>query len=568
MFCVKNKIFSRTWASKHQKVWLFAVLGFQLASLLLRSRLDPNPHHDGIILGSAIGASEGLLPNRDTFAQYGPGAPIVQGIWLQIFGHTLLNLRILNALLLICTSAILISILSCKIGKKLALLISSIWIFSYPDILPLIPWPSVLTTLFALLVGFLLTGYLGSGPSPKWKLYLSSFFLVFGVVFRIQFVLLLFLVTVVLFLRAHFWSSKKDLRLWLAYSGFNVALALITLWEIGILRPFVDESIVWAFTSYGGKGYTFRQLVDLLYFPIGFLIAYALFKLAMRNSDKARNLQALIFAGVFLSGVCAWIVSRNYRDSYLAFKHPRILAANIAEQFSYCLLYGSIIYFLFLTLVFIRPGSGMKKRCMAMLQTNSWVFFVMALGALPQMYPAFDPLHLWWLTPLFLAGISAVKPFNLDGQSLRGLTVVGMAFLLTLLLPLYSLTSLPRNAFESKVLRGMIGETWYASQLDDSLIMISDFGNKGRIEFACADGIYAAANGYLANSPRFVNWAPQIDGRTTASEYTFACYLTGAQQKDYLEKGFKEISSTDASNMFGLGLTENFRNVIYQNPTN
>lgn len=564
---MKNNIFSSAWTSKHQKVWLFAVLGFQLASLLLRSRLDPNPHHDGIILASAIGASEGLLPNRDTFAQYGPGTPIVQGIWLQIFGNTLLNLRLLNALLIICTSAILILILRGKIGSKLALLISSIWIFSYPDILPFIPWPSVLTTLFALLVGFLLTSYLGSGLRPKLKLYLSSFFLVLGVFFRIQFVLLFFIVTVVLFLRAHLWSSKKDLRLWLAYSSFNVALALIILWKIGILRPFVDESIVWALTSYGDKGYTFRQLVDLLYFPIGFLIAYALFKLAMLNLVKARNMQqASIFAGVFLSGVCAWILSRGHRDSYLAFKHPRILAANIAEQFSYCLLYASIIYFLFLTLVFIRPRSGVKKRCIAMLQTNSWVFFGLALGVLPQMYPAFDPLHLWWLTPLFLAGISAVKPLNLDGQSVRSFTVVSMAFLLALLLPLYSLISLPRNVFESKVLRGMIGETWYASQLDDSLIMISDFGNKGKIDFACADGIYAAANGYLAAGPRFVNWAPQIQGPTTVSEYTFACYLTGAQQKEYLEKGYKEIASTDASTMFGLGLTENFRNVIYQNP--
>ena len=566
---MNNKIFNRTWASRDEKVWLFAVLGFQLASLLLRSRLDPNPHHDGIILGSAIGASEGLLPNKDTFAQYGPGAPIVQGIWLQIFGNTLLNLRILNALLLMCTSAILISVLSNKIGMKLALLISSIWIFSYPDILPFIPWPSVLTTLFALLVGALLTSYLGSGPRHKWKLYLSSFFLVFGVTFRIQFVLLFFIVTLVFSLKSHFWSSKKDLRLWLFFSGFNVALALIILWEIGILLPFVDETIVWAFTSYGDKGYTFRQLVDLLYFPIGFLIAYALFKLAIRNSDKgSRSTQGFIFAGVFLTGVCAWILSRNNRNSYLAFKHPRILAANIAEQFSYCLLYGSIIYFLILTLVFIRPGSGVKKRCIALLQTNSWVIFVIALGSLPQMYPAFDPLHLWWLTPLFLAGISAVRPFNLAGQSLRNLTLASTAFLLALLLPLYSLISLPRNAFESKVLRGMIGETWYASQLDQSLKMISDFGNKGRIEFACADGIYAAANGYLADGPRFVNWAPHIGGRTTASEYTFACYLTVAQQNEYLKNGFKELASTDASNMFGLGLTENFRNVIYQNPSN
>ena len=73
---------------------------FVAAVFLIQARLDPDVHHDGIAFTAALANSTGLKPNLDYFSQYGPVAPIVQGLFLDIFGARLIVLRILTALML------------------------------------------------------------------------------------------------------------------------------------------------------------------------------------------------------------------------------------------------------------------------------------------------------------------------------------------------------------------------------------------------------------------------------------------------------------------------------------
>ena len=88
----------------------------QFAYFGLFARLDPEPHHDGVMLAAAIGVSEGKIPNKDVFTQYGPLTPLLQGMWLRLTEPTLLSLRIFTSLLLAGCGLVLFLILKSRLG--------------------------------------------------------------------------------------------------------------------------------------------------------------------------------------------------------------------------------------------------------------------------------------------------------------------------------------------------------------------------------------------------------------------------------------------------------------------
>ena len=127
---------------------------FLIASIhLINARLDPDIHHDGIIYAAAVASSQGLLPNRDYFTQYGPVTSIMQGIWLYFTEPTLYSLRIFNVAILLISSYLVYKIIKTSINFSLALLILLALNISTPTILPyLVAWPSVISTMILLLV--------------------------------------------------------------------------------------------------------------------------------------------------------------------------------------------------------------------------------------------------------------------------------------------------------------------------------------------------------------------------------------------------------------------------------
>ena len=75
-----------------------------IVNLVIFPRLDVDPYHDGFIYPMALLVSQGGVPNKDFFSIYGPMAPFVQGIWLDVFGPSLLNLRTHGAILIVIIS--------------------------------------------------------------------------------------------------------------------------------------------------------------------------------------------------------------------------------------------------------------------------------------------------------------------------------------------------------------------------------------------------------------------------------------------------------------------------------
>jgi len=167
------------------KVVLYStgVFIFHLSYLIWTHRWEVDPHHDGIMFSAAVGASQGLIPNRDFFAQYGPITPIIQGVWFRITSPTVLNMKILTCLGLALISQLLFQQSRKVLGVASALLISTLYILTGPFGLP---WSSIFSTL-AIILSLIIIINSYSGESNKlWMLYLAGFILGFSIFIRIH----------------------------------------------------------------------------------------------------------------------------------------------------------------------------------------------------------------------------------------------------------------------------------------------------------------------------------------------------------------------------------------------
>ena len=87
----------RTVASVGEPFVIFIILA---AVYSWFSRLGVDPHHDGMVLQPAFVVAEGGVPHRDVFGQYGPMAPWAQGLFVFVFGRSLLVVKMATAVLL------------------------------------------------------------------------------------------------------------------------------------------------------------------------------------------------------------------------------------------------------------------------------------------------------------------------------------------------------------------------------------------------------------------------------------------------------------------------------------
>ena len=64
-----------------------AVSAVAFVSALPFARLDFDPHHDGVMVATAVAIRDGAIVHRDVFAQYGPVAPLLQALALNFLSE-------------------------------------------------------------------------------------------------------------------------------------------------------------------------------------------------------------------------------------------------------------------------------------------------------------------------------------------------------------------------------------------------------------------------------------------------------------------------------------------------
>lgn len=507
----------------------------QLGYFSATARLDPEIHHDGIMLGAAVGVSEGGIPNKDVFTQYGPLTPFLQGFWLFLTEPTLLSLRIFTAIQLALCGAILFWLLRPILSAPYSAAVSIAWSLSYPFfILPMnLPWASVLTTLIALVAMLVLRDVRDKGDS-SYRFAIVSALLALGIFARIHMIIPLCILGLYLVV---FWrktGNSKPLKVWALCSIATLTVVFFILYRFDALDEFFYQCIVWPFTYYAAPaiGLTKGEIVAmalLLFFP-GFL--FLLWGQIQIGKSRIGNIpKALLYVAV----TGAVLVLSNTDVDHKSYLNPVYVAVAISQNFPNILGYSAV------TLLFTFFWAERKR--LAFLRID---LLPTAIGAalLPQLYPAHDTLHLYWITPAAIASVALYLNNKNPSGSLAAAkqiipTVISIIVAGLVLSGIH--LARPREGYLDPVLRGMVGEELTRKPIDEILSSLRELPTGSSIEFDCAHGLFAVAGGkYLPSDLRFVNWGTPFKSNSKY-DYKLSCDLVENEAKE-LRKNLTVIS--------------------------
>ena len=536
---------------------------FQLIFIFSAYRLEPDPHHDGVIYGAGIGSSQGLIPHRDFLSQYGPIQPIVNGAWLDLFGTTLLNLRVFYCFLLVISSWLVYSMLTNYVGKSLALLIPSVWILTGPFGLP---WPSILGTFLVLVSiklidhsitkmknheNFLITSIL-SGSSIGLCIFVRIHIAVAGV-----------LVTLALL---YFVRTKQIARnlLFSWVSGFigTFSLCVLVMAMNGSLTYYIDQSIIWSAKFYGRPNFSKSYFVNWLWYPATLvfilIIIFIIWKLLKRNSSKLSKIIVLVTITSML--VAFSQASLKEKTGRLTLRNPDILLITFADRIIHSIGYVmATLVVITATYMLVRYKSLSK-----MSDVVPALYVIYGLGVFVQLYPLYDNYHLWMISPVFLLVSAIVIPEIKSAPTILAIKLILASFVLALCIQQTNSLQYPRYTYQSDVLLGMQSNWVSAKGTDRTLVELQKITDP--IKYLCGHGLYAASNGwYQAQDREFYRWTPRpeliVD---TSTKYVFFCDSTKLDYKNYLSNGWK-ISFEIPISVYFEGATKIYWNTLLEN---
>jgi hypothetical protein len=232
----------------------------------------------------------------------------------------------------------------------------------------------------------------------------------------------------------------------------------------------------------------------------------------------------------------------------MAFKHPNILLANLGWN-----SLNSLSFFVFCCLVYVlfRKLYNFVRGDRKGLLKNDLVFIIPVFSIL-QLYPATDPLHFWWLFPVFLVGVAMnIRKVRIVDINSRYMIVPITLFIFTCSVNFVHDFSKDRAAYEESILAGMIGFPSEVSYIDETFKLVSESSASEGFVYDCADGMYAVRAGtYNLKDGNYVNWAPDFQPNFKDSELVFQCNISS---KTPLPEGFRLVTEVQVrSGEYGL----------------
>jgi hypothetical protein len=504
--------------------------------------------HQGLIFPAAIAVSQGLFPNKDAFAQYGPLNPFLQGLFLRLTDNKVIFLQIFTGILAIGISIALYLILRKHIDNKTSFLISMAWLLTGPQGLP---WASLPANLIILISMYLVIYRVNQVTKyQNLKVFIGGALLVLGVFARIQTILVY--ISVFLFLGI----TKSRLFKYFLYGGIaSIAILTLILSITGSLIPFIEECIIWASST---LGLAEVQPISLTYvFDLSWFIWTAVFLVGtiwlINRSISSERIQPQKYRNVFVVSLLTLFFgilllgSRiNYDTLNLNF-HPYLLnpkylflvtsrkllfTLDFAPGF---LLFGALLYIIFTEHI-------LKKRKFRY-QTKLALAF--GVPCFSQLFPITDSYHTWFVAPIFISCLVIVATEFSYTRYLASLRIFLVALLLILQLQIVWDISDSRYNFKNSTLLGMRSSLYSAPYLDETMNLLDKHVTPNSTRFLCPDGIYSAANGnYNSIDSRFVNWAPKHSQSENEMKFLFTCYVDENSINEYTNKGWKIVFRT------------------------
>ena len=524
-----------------------------IVNLVIFPRLDVDPYHDGFIYPMALLVSQGGVPNKDFFSIYGPMAPFVQGIWLDVFGPSLLNLRIHGAVLIVIISILLFSLSRRFLGDVGAGLISTIWLVGNPLIVqPSLPWVDVYTTLI-LLLGIIYVDKVSSRDALRpLNYFVLGIVLALGVFAKINFSIPL---VVIFLLVTIYFGFKSSLAL---AQGIIVTLTVFIglMYFIGSLKGYIEQGIIFPFSMHD-EGKSLRGIfnIKILIFGSGALL---IFFLSSRLSLSNRLTRRHILGSSVILTLSACLIAFYFREVSAPFV---AFAGDISKDLSnflknspYWLLFGSIfLAVISVARVFVRRKS--KK-----LDSQSVLTGIIGFSSIFQLYPNPEPGHIWFVFPVAIIAALVWAPSLLNEKSLGYLSKLALIPTCVALITInVSYISIDREQHTAQPFVGMLSQKGKTSVIDSTMSQLEKIITKETVQYNCPLGIYSVAgNNYRGSDYQYVDHIPKYNIPKTKSDLIFACDLN-QNEFESLEQQHRILLVTKGPSPYGI-------NVLYVYP--
>lgn len=564
---------------------LFTVLYF-----LNAARLDPEPHHDGYLLATAIGSREGLTPHTEVFNQYGPVSSYVLGLILKLDFAPLITIRLTIAILLILSALLVVAIMS-KVNHPVAGMLGVIlWASTSPDwtvtresysFVGQWPWPNVVFTFFVLLSLLLflygMESRHGSQISNAYGFF-SGLLMGVAVATRTTLGILLTLAIGIVFASSLY---KKALNVKLLFTfllGFGTWVTIFVTYLIfsGLVNGyFVDTVIGPANATSPTPPVAF--LWAIVRPAIGAIVALAAIYLLYKALSKYYPSEAVTVTLIATSITTFMFAAHEW------LKFPKVLPAQFFIPWGrdglftaqvnvplYLAFLATPILSLFMfgrILRWSRSHENSLPQNELGLNTNNvnavkMLFIgVTASALLFGAYPIADLLHIWWSTPLAVALLIAlVSKIDLIEKNVIAFGIAAIfPFVLIGTTHLIKQNNVDRNVLQSPALKGMLVSQNYYDYMSANTFM-KKHSDKDII-FMCDDGFFSVWNNYWQSSgPDFVSWSwgPRTPIHSSVESSTKSVIFCSNDPRE----------TSILARAMGLTITDQARSPLYSNPNN
>jgi hypothetical protein len=523
-------------------------LVFSLLILFPVMFLDFDSHHDGLIVASAIGVKEGLFIHSEVFSQYGPVSAWTQVPFLYLPLGEALSIRLWTVVHIGLTAMVLADLWrvwpkSVAIGKGVSLLSAVVWVSAAPAIVvgEMLPWSSVQATFLVVLFLYLFL-YLRSTEFAYSKSHVflgaSAGFVLGLIPFTRINVGLALSVAFLGFAILQIWVPRlfvRPLDLRYVFVGWSIAfVGLLTFLAIGGgLGAYLRQSVLapwrWSSEAAGPESWdTLRGLSSMfagLLWPEILLSGLIVLLPAISGKFGFRLLtrpRVLITQAVLLLGVWVYLTESDVYISFFLVDPTERTFARIFEQlalgrgqFLYFLLFAGLISWVarlsYISIWAHRRDDFWEELAILLLVGGA------SLALLVQLYPTYDPRHVWWgsaLVPLTLIYVLS----KLNRATRWGLIAVGVFFMVNgVSIALAGYIQLKQDRIPAPpetVAVGLYVKPGDYSYLRDALeISQIDGVVPGQVRFLTRNGAVAVIDGeYLSVDQNFVWWADESRG--------------------------------------------------------
>lgn len=487
------------------------MFSLQAILLVLVAPLQIDPHHDGIILGSAIASADGYVGPAGAFSQYGPLPPLIHGLFLNLTDSTMLNLRFFAAINVLLISFLLHQVMLKIASNKVALTTSGAWVFtsaiwttSFPG--ALLPWPSLIAT--ALILASIdifvkdFTSVKAISKLDGMALFFAGIFLGLTgfarqqtwIAVAIGFILLL----------SYYRSINRKLILFAL--GVSTSLAVMFGWLVGSgsWNAYVNQVIIWPLSAYSTLGmnnnYNRYQFASYLIQSVVFAaVIYCVAKMTIRlKSSVATNMTlGIICLVIVMLGL--WIARQSAWNATI-----RVIIGEPMEKLLLSFLYFSCVASIVLTVY-----SVMKIRLLSPRTIKTSAIALFGMVGVIQLYPQPDVLHLWWVAPLFIPcgylGYSWLTKKIIGANDEVFVRTLSISSIVGILLAI-NFAMQPWKEYSIPVLKGTYALSPKVESIN-SFTGVQKYIKPGVTSFDCADGVYSVFNGkYNPPDEWFVDW--------------------------------------------------------------